>query len=667
MADKTVTSNIITDLISGAQNVIGGDKLQVGTIPQFGVGKIAPTSPEAAITTGLQEAVKAPGQALEGIKEQAKIISEDEQKLIDLVSSRMGLSSQSPSPGAKSPAQIKAEQLINSFNMAPPVVVDLINSTYGTWSGKGFTFDRFLDLLFKAKQVFQDPQGIKQFVNKLADAMVDAMPLYTPNQMLDIALSGLANKNLNDFNTIILILPFYKSIIENKPVDMSLANKGLEASTLLNSLSSDPAADTKAVRENLFNKNKMLQSIWPFYRGVLMWTTKMNSAVLADIANKMKNRRFQTGTLFEMLVNMEMYKQELAKTVSQGISGKEVFNTKTSSSKIKKYRIITSQAAVPSGTSTPASQNMGNASLSTPSPATAPNASTGAGATTSTTTSTANQQEPLDAQNERSSAISQIINQELLVVQRLADEKKQLEGKLISLLEQIFNTSTDEPQKISSSIGHLYNGKVYADQIERLSGLMYTSIQDIFKYQQEALSHINKVVGVTAKNQAQGIQKSIEFAASDTRVKLFELYESYNSVQQFNIVLPEAQFFIDKIASYNMSKAQFDSPMNFLTTTVVKFDTLTKPGTAKYMPVEGVTKSRARAEIYKMGLECVSLMHSAASKLTGGNNAFGLAMAQMSQNLMKKAEIFDLANKAWFMQKLKQGIRPISTSPGRSK
>jgi len=542
MADKTVTSNIITDLISGAQNLVGGDKLQVGTIPQFGVGKIAPTSPEAAITTGLQEAVKTPGQSLEGIKEQAKIISEDEQKLIDLVSSRMGLSSQSPSPGAKSPAQIKAEQLINSFNMAPPVVVDLINSTYGTWSGKGFTFDRFVDLLLKAKQVFQDPQGIKQFVNKLADAMVDAMPLYTPNQMLDIALSGLASKNLNDFNTIILILPFYKSILENKPVDLSEANKGLEASTLLNSLSSDPSADTKAVRENLFNKNKMLQSIWPFYRGVLMWTTKMNSAVLSDIANKMKNRTFQTGTLFEMLVNVEMYKQELARTVSQGISGKEVFNTKTSSTKNKKYRIVTSQATAPANTGV-------NPMAISPSPAppvATPPTPTSTGQATSV-------QKPLDDISKTMQNFGQIFLTNQAYIDNITKEIDIYQNKVSSILNQVFDTSGNTETLVSSLV-NLYTGYDIAKKIISNVDELRIRINENHNLSKIILDLHPKITNEDFKKDADIYKSAAEMAQAKTQTTQLLLLESKNTANQFLRMLPEAQSFIDVIASYNVSK-----------------------------------------------------------------------------------------------------------------
>lgn len=649
MADKTVTSNIITDLISGAQNVIGGDKLQVGTIPQFGVGKISPTSPEAAITTGLQEAVKAPGQAIEGIKEQAKIISEDEQKLIDLVSSRMGLSAQSPSPGAKSPAQLKAEQLINSFNMSPPVVVDLINSTYGTWSGKGFTFDRFVDLLLKVKQVFQDPQGIKQFVSKLADVMVDAMPLYTPNQMLDIALSGLANKNLNEFNTIILILPFYKSIIENKPVDTSSVNKGLEASTLLNSLNSDPSKDTKVVRENLFNKNKMLQSIWPFYRGVLMWTTKMNSAVLADIANKMKNRTFQTGTLFEMLVNVEMYKQELARTVSQGISGKEVFNTKASNTKSKKYRIVTSQATAPVNTGTPISI--------TPSPA--PPAAVPASGTAT------NAQMPLDPNLESIQYFEREFKKNQAYIDNITKEINVYQNQISSILNQVFDTSGNTETLVSSLV-NLYTGADIAKKIIIKIDEINRKVSQNYKLNTYMVNQHKKLTNPTAKSIANAIIDAAEIAVSQYQTTLMPLLESKNTASQFLRLLPEAQSFIDVIASYNVSKEQLSSRMNFLTTTLVTFDTRSKPGVNKVNPVQGVSKSRARAEVYKMGLQGVALMRSAAAKMGGGGDAIGVAMAFASQNLIKKAQKFDLDNKNWFMQALGKGIKPVSTSPGRS-
>ena len=83
--------------------------------------------------------------------------------------------------------------------------------------------------------------------------------------------------------------------------------------------------------------------------------------------------------------------------------------------------------------------------------------------------------------------------------------------------------------------------------------------------------------------------------------------------------------------------------MNFLTTTLVTFDTRSKPGVNKVNPVQGVSKSRARAEVYKMGLQGVALMRSAAAKMGGGdpnaNPRLRLAMEKARESNVPKDNV----------------------------
>lgn len=603
--------------------------LMVGT-PQEGLTSlVSPSGTARATSDAVLDVMKDPAKAIGNILEQGRQIASNKQKLISTIIKPMkGLDDKPTTSGAPSPAEVEANRIISLVTTASSIPEDMaiamILEVWPVWQANGNTWDTFIAFIGKAASVFKNPQDVIEWSKKLFESMQDGAPVFTPEYIMSVALDGMRTRNFTNYQNLLLSLPFYKSIWSNKPVDTSTITKSVnQIGTLMQAIQT-PTEDMKEVLDHMKAKNNLLLSMNVFYKSMLTWVRDTDKRKMYDAANLIKDRAFETGALFQRLIEIEMQKKALRETIGNAIRGENVVN--------------------PPGMQRKNSHKLFKTVLAAP-PATAPATSSPAPAAGSTLT-TAEQLAMTEAMA--------INRKELLFEAR----KKIIENNI----NQINSMSEQKAKGLSGDLGlfssFVNSGNVVKkiDDTIRLIDQQFKDAEDIKKISKDwANRHTPKRSeneAVSAKRDTLNMNE-MKYIAEQQNLK-----ESSLSLKIQKIVLPKEIEYFELKQDYDTNLSQLEAPISALM--VNSLVTTRDPRTGKLTTVnKRFTRPIAIKSAWETGKKIVALLMEISQALQAGtsNTELGRAMFKNASNYYKAAVKQEVENNKMLMDNLaKTGI-----------
>lgn len=601
--------------------------LMVGT-PQEGLTSlVSPSGTARATSDAVLDVMKDPGKAIDKILEQGRQIASNKQKLISTIIKPMkGLDDKPPASGGPSPAEVEADKIIGSIkilsSLPEEMAIAMILEVWPTWQANGNTWDTFIAFIGRAASVFKNPQDVIEWSKKLFASMQDGAPVFTPEYIMSVALDGILTRNFTNYQNLLLSLPFYKSIWSNKPVDTSTITKSVDQIGTLMQAVQTPTEDMKEVLDHMKAKNNLLSSMNVFYKSMLTWVRDTDKRKMYDAAKLIKGRAFETGALFQRLIEIEMQKKALRETIGNAMRGENVVN--------------------PPGMQRKNSHKLFKTVLAAP-PATAASAPASAAGSTLTTT------------------------EQLAMTEAMAINRKELlfeaRKKIIENNINQINSMSEQKAKGLSGDLNLFSSFVNSGNVVKKIDDTIRLIEEQFK-DAELIKKIskdwaNKHTPKSSENEAVSAKRDtlnmneMKYIAEQQNLK-----ESSLSLKIQRIVLPKEIEYFELKQDYDTNLSQLEAPISALM--VNSLVTTRDPRTGKLTTVnKRFTRPIAIKSAWETGKKIVALLMEISQALQAGtsNTELGRAMFKNASNYYKAAVKQEVENNKMLMDNLaKTGI-----------
>lgn len=619
--------------------------LMVGTPEEALTGVVSPSGTGRATTDAVRDVIKDPAKAIDGILEQGRQIASNKQKLISTIIKPMkGLDDKPSTPGTPSPAELEADRIISLITAASSISEDaaiaMIVEVWPTWQSNGNTWDTFIKFIGQAASTFRNPQDVIEWSKKLFESMQDGAPVFTPEYIMAVALDGIRTRNFTNYQNLLLSLPFYKSVWTKQPVDTSAFSKAVsQIGTLMQAIQT-PTEEMQVVLENMRAKNDLITSMSTFYKSMVDWVQKSDTRKMLDAANLIKNRNFQTGALFERLIEIEMQKKALRQTIGDAIRGLNVVNPQARPMQRQNSHKLFKKVFSAGGA--PASGPGGSTS--------APATSAGSG-TSSTTTSTTGSG-TLSPAEQAARAAGNLINRKSALIEQ---RQRVIENNL----KQINNISEQKAKGLSGDLG-LFSSLVTSGnvvkKIDETLNEINTQETEIKLVESESIQWINNPV-VSGSEQLSAQADTISLNEMRFKALRQDLGAIKQDLKIQRIVLPKELEYFELKEEYDTNKAQLDAPISAL---MVNNLTTTTNSRGKTTTVNTrVTRPIAIKNTWETGKKIVNLLMQISQALQAGTNhsPTGESMAKNASNYYKAAVKQEVENNKMLMENLaKTGI-----------
>ena len=613
--------------------------LMVGTPEEALTGVVSPSGTGRATTDAVRDVIKDPAKAIDGILEQGRQIASNKQKLISTIIKPMkGLDDKPSTPGTPSPAELEADRIISLITAASSISEDaaiaMIVEVWPTWQSNGNTWDTFIKFIGQAASTFRNPQDVLEWSKKLFESMQDGAPVFTPEYIMSVALDGIRTRNFTNYQNLLLSLPFYKSVWSKQPIDTSAFSKTVSQISTLMQARQTPTEEMQIVLENMKAKNYLITSMGTFYKSMIRWVQDADTRKMLDAAKLIENRKFETGALFERLIEIEMQKKALRQTIGDAIRGLNVVNPQRPMNRQNSHKLFKKVFSA-GGSTTPGAGG-----------------STSAGSgTSSTTTSTTGSGALSPAEQAARAAGNLITRKSALIEQR----QRVIENNL----KQINNISEQKAKGLSGDLG-LFSSLVTSGnvvkKIDETLNEINTQETEIKLVESESIQWINNPV-VSGSEQLSAQADTISLNEMRFKALRQDLGAIKQDLKIQRIVLPKELEYFELKEEYDTNKAQLDAPISAL---MVNNLTTTTNSRGKTTTVNTrVTRPIAIKNTWETGKKIVNLLMQISQALQAGTNhsPTGESMAKNASNYYKAAVKQEVENNKMLMENLaKTGI-----------
>jgi len=599
--------------------------LMVGTPQEAATSLVSPSGTARATTDAVRDVMKDPAKAIEGILEQGKQIASNKQRLISTIIKPMkGLDDKPSTPGTPSPAEVEADRIIGLITAVSSISEDaaiaMIVEVWPVWQSNGNTWDTFIKFIGQAASTFRSPQDVIEWSKKLFESMQDGAPVFTPEYIMSVALDGIRTRNFTNYQNLLLSLPFYKSVWSKQPVDTSAFSKAVsQISTLMQAIQT-PTEEMQVVLENMQAKNYLIASMGTFYKSMVKWVQDADTKKMLDAANLIKGRRFETGNLFERLIEIEMQKKALRETIGNAIRGLNVVNP-PSMRRQNSHKLFKTVLAAPAATSGSALEN--------------------------------------DAEQARKDGF------ELQRTTLTITKRKEI---IDNNLKQINNITEQKIKGLAGQDFALFSSLV-------TSGNVVKKIDETIVLIEKQVADINKAINLTEAwiGKHSSSDNAIVKAQEDTikanqmgfTVQKQDLNEIKMSLQIQRIVLPKEIEYFELKQDYDTNISQLESPVSALM--VNSLVTTRDPRTGKLTTVnKRITRPAAIKSVWETGKQIVNLLMQISQSLQSGtnNSALGQSMFKNAANYYKAAIKQEVENNNMLMKNLSNiGLGQVNYTP----
>lgn len=621
------------------------DTLEMGSAGQA-AGILAPSSPEAAMgqaTTDLMKPGAAP-VAIEGIINQARQIASNKQELISKIIKPMkGLDDTPPAPGARSPAEAYADNIIYKITTESSIPEDaaiaMILKTWPFWSQKQYTWDTFLNFISKAAKTFSNPQDVLEWSKTLFASMQDGAPVFTPDYIMNVALDAVNTGNFTKYQNLLISLPFYKSVWSKNPIDTNEFSKSVSQISSVMELTRTPTEDMNLVLRNMKKQNELITEFSYFYKSFLDWFQVVNITELENAKKQIRGRSFDASALMQNQIRVELRRKALTDTITKGLTGLEVLGTepekkKPTRSSSKLFKTVLAFGA----TGAPAS---------------------GSGTSGSTTTTTGSgmltplEQDAINSAN--------LINRKKLMI----DKRKSVIEKYLT---QIGNISEQKAKGLSGDLGLFSSLVTSGNVIEKIDktiteiGIQYTEIMLVIA---ESKKWMDKYKDQTDSNAIRAQIDSISMLEMEFKAYLQDLSEIKQSLKIQRIVLPKELEYFELKQDYDTNVEQLKAPVSALMVNTLV--TTRDSRTGKLTTVnKRVTRPLAIKSVWETGKQIVNLLMKISQTLqsSADNSALGQSMFKNATNYYKAAIKQEVENNTMLMNNLTSvGLGQVNYTP----
>jgi len=593
--------------------------LMVGTPEEALTGIVSPSGTARATTDAVKDVIKDPAKAIEGILEQGRQIASNKQKLIsNIIKPMKGLDDKPSTPGTPSPAELEADRIIGiianiSSGIPEDAIIAMILEVWPVWQSNGNTWDTFIKFIGQAASTFKNPQDVIEWSKKLFESMQDGAPVFTPEYIMSVALDGIRTRNFTNYQNLLLSLPFYKSVWSKQPIDTSAFSKTVsQISTLMQAIQT-PTEEMQIVLENMKAKNYLITSMGTFYKSMIRWVQDADTRKMLDAAKLIENRKFETGALFERLIEIEMQKKALRQTIGDAIRGLNVVNPQRPMNRQNSHKLFKKVFSA-GGATTPGAGG-----------------STSAGSSTSSTTTSTTGSGALSPAEQAARAAGNLITRKSALIEQ---RQRVIENNL----KQINNISEQKAKGLSGDLG-LFSSLV-------TSGNVVKKIDETLNEINKQVSEITIVISESKKWISNPVSGSEQLLAQSDTISMNEmrftaLLQDLGAIKQDlkiqRIVLPKELEYFELKEEYSTNVEQLKAPISALMVNSLKTTTDRRGKTTTINT--RVTRPIAIKNAWETGKKIVNLLMKISQDLqaTTGHSSMGESMAKNASNYYKAA------------------------------